>query len=89
MDKSPSYAVPILRETEDTWSRINGLTQPLSCLYDQHGNLQNCGFSLRSESSGEFYFFHSLDRKVAESVYQILSKDSSLKTLPIQELLSC
>lgn len=82
------YVIPILRETEETWSRIHMLTQPLNCLYDQHGNLQNCGFGrVKNEWLGEFYVFQSLDKKVAEVVKQELSRDSTLKILPMQEVL--
>ena len=81
------YIVPVLREAEDTWSKIAMLTQPLSCLYDQHGNLQNCGFGrVRNERLGEFYVFQSLDRKVAEIVRQELLRNPELKVMPIREV---
>lgn len=82
------YSVPIVRDSEDTWSRIHMRTQPLSCLYDDGGNLSRCCFErIQNELLGDFYIFSSLDRKVAEEVSQKLHKDEGLNVLPIIEVL--
>lgn len=87
MTGETQYVVSVFRESDQTWSKIHMLTQPLNCLYDQHGNLQNCGFGrVTDEWLGEFYVFQSLERRVAETVRDELKRDSTLKVLPIKEV---
>jgi len=80
------YVVPVYREDDNIWSKIAMLTQPLNCLYDEHGNLKRCGFGrVTHDLLGEFYVFQSLDKKVAEVVKEQLLINKELKVLPIKQ----
>lgn len=81
------YVIPIVKESEKTWTKIHMLTQPLTCLYDQTGHLNGCYFSsINNEWLGEFYLFQSLDKKVAEIVRKTFLKDKDLNVLPLRKV---
>lgn len=88
MATEKQYVIPVLGDAENTWPKIHMLTQPLKCLYDEHGNLKNCGFGkVQNKWLGEFYVFQSLDKKVAETVREMLITDSELTVLPLGEVM--
>lgn len=81
------YIVAVYDEDEGTWGKIHMTVQPLSDLYDEHGNLKDCRFiKTGHELFGHFRIFECLDKRLAEDVRKLLVERRDLIVLPVREI---
>ncbi|PIN69283.1 hypothetical protein COV93_06150 [Candidatus Woesearchaeota archaeon CG11_big_fil_rev_8_21_14_0_20_43_8] len=52
------YVVPVVEESKETWYTIHGRVRNLSCIVNEHGNLDGCDFArvTKDKVRGSFLF---------------------------------